>query len=215
MRPGRGKRSTTWAPNNHADTQELWQYLHFFLSLSLFPQSSFCVNITASFTLSRCSPKRYLPGALLTRCRAKALFCLKSFHIKKSWRQMIKLSCNYWLTAWLRLFWIGRLNNSVPHRASVWPSSSANSTKQYFMLTGTMLKLKLDNQTALMPGAAGLLQITNSGFWRNKVKLTYWDFAGKTVKTFFPPGNSISAGCSPWLMACNEAISNFRIKRAC
>lgn len=34
MRPGRGKRSTTWAPNSHADTQELWQYLHSFLSLS-------------------------------------------------------------------------------------------------------------------------------------------------------------------------------------
>lgn len=30
MRPGRGKRSTTWAPNSRADAKELWQYLHSF-----------------------------------------------------------------------------------------------------------------------------------------------------------------------------------------
>lgn len=58
---------------------------HFFLSLplSLFPQSSFCVNITVSFTLSTCSPERSLPGTLFTRYRAKIIFCLKSFHIKR------------------------------------------------------------------------------------------------------------------------------------
>lgn len=136
----------------------------------------------------------------------KPFSVLKVFTLSKSWRQMIKLSCNYWLTAWLKLFWLGRLNNSV------WPSTSANQTKRWVMLTGTMLKLKPDNQTAIMmmPRTAKLFQVTNSGFWRNKVKLTYRDFVGKTVKIFFPPGNLISADSSPWLMAGNEVISNFR-----
>lgn len=90
MRPGRGKRSATWASNNHADTEELWQYLHFSFSPSLsFLSPLFCVNITVSFTLSTCSPERYLPATLFSRHRAKTIFCLKSLHIKQ------ELKANY------------------------------------------------------------------------------------------------------------------------